>query len=380
MNTTIISRRSFLTAVVALGTSALLGSCSRASTDQLVFSTYKAGTGTYNDLASFANIFTTHHGTQVRLMTSDTSIGRIAPLINGTAQLSRAADETHYAFEGDDEYASAAWGPQAIRQIWTPPGNYGVLTLKDSGIETAADLKGRRIPRILAAVSTNRKIEALLNFGGLTLDDVTFVDIAYSEQAAAIKAGHIDVMYQNVVGAPISELASTHPIRWINVGGGSKEQYSTWESLAPMMRPGPTHDAAGLAEGEEAWTFQYSIVLATLATFPEDRVYTMLKTLHDNFDSFVGTTPDAQRFALDNILLTPLVIPFHPGTVRFLKEHGRWNDSLQARNDALLDREKLMHAAWPDFLEEHKHIKNPAAEWKKYKKDNLPRLPEVVEP
>ncbi|MCQ9370404.1 TAXI family TRAP transporter solute-binding subunit [Corynebacterium sp. 35RC1] len=382
-----VSRRTFLKGMGTLGLAGLVGACSPAPEAKIaglpgsiVWSTYPAGTGTYNDVAAFANTLTSIGGSQVRLMTGDTGIGRIAPLISGVAHYARSGDETYYAFEGDDEFASRVWGPQQIRNVWTPPGNYGVLTRKDSGIVTADQLRGKRYPRLISSISMNRKLEAVLNFGGLTLDDVTLVDISYSEQADAIRAGHIDAMYYNVVGAQIAELNSKYPIHWINLGGGEPEQYSTWDELVPMVIPGPVEGAVGTEPGEVVTNFQYSIPLSTLAERPAEEVYTVLKTLHENFDDFKDATPDAKKFALDQILLLPLVLPFHEGAIRFLDEQGRWNESLQARNDALLLREERMREAWPQFWKENEDASDVDKRWLQWKKDNLPALPVATDP
>ncbi|WP_223286333.1 TAXI family TRAP transporter solute-binding subunit [Kocuria atrinae] len=298
-----------------------------------MWSTYNVGTGTYNDLAAVANTLTGKTGRQIRLMTSDTGIGRLAPLINGTAQYSRAGDEYYYAFEGNDEFASEQWA-QPLRQVWTPPGNYGVLVRKDSGIETVADLKGKKYPRLVASTSMNRKLEGILNYGGLTGSDVEMVDISYGGQIEAVKTGQLDAMYQNVVGANVEELASQYPIRWLDLGGNDQSRYETWEELAPMVIPGRFTDGAGMADGESAVNMQYSIPLTTLAERPHDEVTRLVTAMDKYFEDYKNATPDAKNFAFDQILLDPMVVPFHEAMVDFLKEKGRWTKDLQTRNDA----------------------------------------------
>jgi TRAP transporter TAXI family solute receptor len=209
------ARLAALAAVSLLG----LSGCTAAQGDepagpgelprQLVWSTYNVGTGTYNDLAAIANTLTAEEGVQVRLMTADTGIGRLAPLVNGTVDYSRAGDEYYYAFEGMYEYASPEWGPQDIRMVWAPPGNYGLLVREDSGIDSFEELEGKRFPKLTANTSINNKMEAFLNYGGLTWDDVEPVPLAYGEQIAALESGQIDALYQNVVGSNIEELASS---------------------------------------------------------------------------------------------------------------------------------------------------------------------------
>ncbi|MCT1545108.1 MULTISPECIES: TAXI family TRAP transporter solute-binding subunit [Kocuria] len=349
-----LNRRALLAAAASLPVLAGVAGCSGGSTaaggsQQLVWSTFGVGTGTYNDLAAVANTLTQKTGRQIRLMTSDTGIGRLAPLINGTAQYSRTSDEYYYAFEGNDEFAAERWGPQRLRLVWSPPGNYGLLVRKDSGIRSVSELRGKKVPKLIGISSAAKKIEAILNYGGLTSEDVSMVDIAYSAQIEALKTGKIDTLYQNVVGANVSELASQYPIEWLDMGGSDPSKYATWEDLAPTTKPGKFSEGAGLEKGQTVTNMQYTIPLVTLADRPSDEVSRLVQDMDENFEYYKNTTPDAHRFAANEIQLTPLVIPFHDAMVQFLIDKKRWNADLQSRQTALVERERLMLDAWPDF-------------------------------
>lgn len=379
------SRRAFLAGMGLVGVSALAGcgkpAPSRVSAlpHQMVWTTYKAGTGTYNDVAALANLITTETGTRVRLMTGDSGIARIAPLMSGIASYARTGDEYYYAFEGNDEFCSEQWGPQPIRAIWSPPGGYGVLARKDSNITKPADLKGKRYPRLLASTSMNRKLEAILNLGGLTWDDVIPVETTYSAQAEALASGHLDAMYQNIQGSNIQELNVRHPIQWIDLSG-NPEDYEGWDYLAPMVRVNGLPNAVGAQPNELVNVMEYSIPLTTLAEQPAGEIESVLNTIIDNFENYRDATPDMKAFAVDEILLEPMVVPFHEAAVKVLHERGRWKDVHQRQQDALLARESKMQEAWPTFWQKHGAYrpKESAAitkDWVTWKKENLPELP-----
>ena len=380
-----VSRRSFLKGIGVLGMMATLSSCARPTAQVTasglpeisVWTTYPTGTGTYNDLAALANMVSANGGTRVRLMTDNTGIGRLGPVINGTAQYSRVGDEYYYAFEGNDEYTSEVWGPKSVRLVWTPPGNYGILTRKDSGIEQVSDIRGKRYPRLIASTALNRKLEAALAVGGLTADDVEMVDIAYSEQAEAMKTGHLDVMYQNVVGGTIEELNSQYPIRWLDLSGGTAEQYQIWTDTIPMTIPAAFKDGVGMKPGETCVNMRYSLPLTTMADRPKEEVTAILKLIENNIDKHLNDTPDMDKFTPDKVMLVPMTIPFHEGSVEYFKEIGRWSPDLQKRQDALLWREKAMQEQWPTFWERNRDAENVRELWVDWKRQNLPALPEV---
>src|SRR5690625_1274121 len=72
----------------------------------MVWSVYSTGAGTYADMAAIAEVFTKEYGSNIRLLPSDTGIGRMAPIRDGAAEIGRVGEEYIYAFEGDLDFAT----------------------------------------------------------------------------------------------------------------------------------------------------------------------------------------------------------------------------------------------------------------------------------
>lgn len=363
-----ISRRRFL-AASALGAAGLLGACATPARPQLVCSTFPVGTGSYNDVAALAGTLTGNTGRPVRLMTSGTAIGRLAPLINGTAHYARVGDEYLHAFEADDEFAAAGWGPQPVRQVWSPPGFYGVLVRADSGIRTTADLRGRRVPDLVGSTSMNRKLAAALAHGGLTLPDVTTVRISYGDQLEALRSGLLDAAFHNLVGAAVEEFAARHNVRWLDLGGGDGGVDKRWRELVPMVSPGLATAGAGITTPVTVMT--YTVPLVTLASRPTEEVAALVGDIHRHHPHYRHATPDAHRFEVAQVLTSPLVVPFHEGVIGMLAQHGRWSPAHAAQQEALLERETRLREAWSTFRDSGR----PPAQWRDWKNDHLPARP-----
>lgn len=339
---------------------------------QLVMTTYGVGTGTYNDLAAVSDSLTRVQGTQVRILTSDTSIGRVAPLKAGSAQFSRMGDEYYFGFEGIQDFSSENWGPQDIRVVWAPMGNYGLMTRTDAGIETFEDLKGKKFPRVTANTSINLKLEAYLAYGGLTWDDVEPVDVSYSDQTEALETGRLDVLFSSAYGSNLEELASTVDVEWLSMEDDSPEKMAAVNELAPMVTIGEFSGAPGMEEGESAKNFAYTVPISTYAGTDEQRVYDLVKAMDENFDRYENTTPSAGEFALDEVLTEPLVVPFHPGTVRYLEEQGMWTEEAEQKNNELVERQGKLQDGWNAFIGPADKD-NIAQEWTAWKEENLDR-------
>ncbi len=75
-----------------------------------VVATYGTGTATYADVAAVANAMTNAKDVNIRIVTSDTAIGRMTPLRSGQATFARTGDEYIFAFEAEHEFATREWG------------------------------------------------------------------------------------------------------------------------------------------------------------------------------------------------------------------------------------------------------------------------------
>jgi TRAP transporter TAXI family solute receptor len=370
------SRRLVLSTAVAAGALALAacgggGATSTAEGDQplkqAVIATYGTGTSTYADMAAVANGLTETDGLKTRIITSDTAIGRMLPLKQGQAQFARTGDEYIFAFRGEHDFATKEWGPQEVRVVWAPVAPHGWMTKADSGIETAADLAGKKVPQITANPSVNQKTEAMLATAGLTWNDVTPVEIGYGEQPDALKAGKLDVLFQQVYGASLYELESSTPVRWIDFDADDAQTQAAVAEGAPSVRLDDFTGAPGQEEGQPDVGWWYSVPVVTYADTSETVAYQLAKGIVDAYDSYKDATATTSTWSIDDALVAPTEVPFHPGLVKLLEEEGKWTAEAQARQDELLAQEETLAEGWKEVSDSA----DLAAEWDAWKAQNL---------
>lgn len=339
--------------------------------DPFVISTYGSSTSTYADVAAVSDKVSVHTGARVRIITSDTGIGRMAALRSGAATMGRLGQEYAYAFEGVFEFANEDWGPQPNRVAWTPLSADGMLTREADGIRTPADLKGKRIPKITANPSVNGKIDAYLAYSGLTRDDVTEVNMAYGEQADAMRQGRIDAMYQGVYGASLYELASQVPVSWVELDPENSEGLEQVVKLQPSVNIGYFENAPGQDPGERSGGFVYSLPFAVDVSMDDDEVYEFISAVAETYPEYADITANTPRFNPEEVETVPKEVPFHPGFIRWLTEHDMWSDEAQAKQNELLDRGELLESEWDSFLEsENPDEDDLFAEWIDWKQSH----------
>lgn len=360
-------KRSFLPAITAFAALALVGCGTgggsgnaedRAMDEEgmpstMVWSTYGTGTSTYADVAVATEaISRNEEDTAVRVVTSDTAIGRLAPLSRGQAHFSRTGDEYIFAFEAEHEFVDPGWGPQDLRVAWSPVAPHGLAVPENSTIETMEDLEGSNFPTITANPSVNNKLEAFLAYGDLTTDDTNQIQLGYGEQPDAVDNGQLDVLFQQVYGPSLYELEATTPIRWLQLDEDETEKVARLSAVAPSTFIGEFSGAPGQDEGEVGTTLYYPIPVVTYADMNDAAVYETITALVEYYDEYKDSTATAEEWGIDNIALEPIQVPFHDGMIRFLEEHDLWTPEAQMRQEQLVERGAALRDAWDEIVED----------------------------
>jgi len=278
---------------------------------------------------------------------------------------SLAGSDVFFAFEGVKAYASPEWGPQRLRAL-NLAGAENCLTYAaagDSGIKTMADFKGRRVPWVVASGALQANAVAMLAFAGLTLDDVTTVEMpSYAAAMDGVINNQVDAMTTISTGGMNEKLAASgRGVKWIEFPHGDKEGWDRMRAVSPHFAKRVATQAAGGLDGPIQCI---GVPYPDLITYSEDEddelVYNFTKALALQVENYskaepgtVGYAPEKQMFDWG--------VPYHPAAIRFYKEAGVWTDELQAHTDMLHKRRDVLAGAWKKM--EGKSGDDFAKEW-----------------
>lgn len=199
-----------------------------------------------------------------------------------------------------------------------------LIASKESGIETFADIKGKRVG-LGSSLRTSALHEPFWRSQGVNwIDDVEEVPLSSGDRYRFLAEGRIDAALAWTVGtklaAIIEEYASANEAVWARVDKAGLEKAGlTAFAFEPGSLPylnftnyGPSLTMSALAATQD---------------MPDDDAYAIVKTLHENIEDIVLLLP-AVRAAVEN----PAVFtsssdpfPYHPGAIRYWKEVGLWN-------------------------------------------------------
>ena len=377
---------SLVAGALALGTGALGAGAAAAAEAKLprtmVWTAYDLGSSGYAEASGIANALMKKYDMRVRIVPSGTSIGRLLPVTTGKAGYGYLANETYFAAEGTYDFATQQWGPQDLRIVLGRLAGNGLACAGDAGINTLADLKGKRIGYVKGNPSVNVKTDASLAFAGLTQNDVQAVWFgSYGALKTAIIANQLDCFSSVTTSANTREMeASPRGIAWPEFPPEDKAGWERINAVADFFQPLKETAGAGISEEKPKNLIGYRYpMIVTYARQSDDEVYALIKGIDEVFADFAGTTGSAQNWALNIAGKPPADAPWHDGAIRYLKEKGVWDAEAQAWQEKRLERMETVMAAWDEATdkyttwradEEKKGNKvNPEESWLKFWND-----------
>jgi uncharacterized protein len=232
------------------------------------------------------------------------------------------ADASSDALKGEDKFKGA---PVAVRTLMVLfPNRMHVVTVDGKGINSMADLKGKRVstgsPGSATEVMAFRVIEA----AGLDKDkDMKRERLGAAESTNAIKDGKIDA-YFFVAGLPTAAVTDL-----ANTPGTKLKMIDHSETVAAMNKKfGNLYVEDVIPKdvyrGMDRDNKQASVmnILVAPANMDDKTAYNIVKTMFDKRDDLIAAHKEAANIKLDAQKASATPIPWHPGAVKYFAEKG----------------------------------------------------------
>ena len=303
-------------APLAAAAAALALSCGIAAAQKPSgFATLSPGTLNYTTSSAVAAVLKEKAGMNILVQPTagDTAI---VPMVN--------SGEAELGISNVMEVADGYHGAQKDLRIIAAVHAYRTpfFVRKDSNMHTVADLKGKRVSLGYSAMRNIDKVgRAQLATAGLTDKDVTVVPVPNVVRSAdEFVAGNAD-MFNFAFGAP--------KVREVDATVGGLRVLSIDEKGMPAARkimpygylttvpPGPVF--IGVEKPMKVYSFD--ALIFTSAKTSDDYVYKFLQALDQNKADIVKIQPVLREFTLQ-FAYKKYDIPYHPGALKYYKEHN----------------------------------------------------------
>jgi TRAP transporter TAXI family solute receptor len=231
------------------------------------------------------------------------------------------ADTALEAAEGIEKFKGNKIGAKTLLVLY--PNKMHVVTVEGTGINTLADLKGKRVSTGSAGSGTEIMALRVLEAVGIDAKkDLRQERLGAAESVNALKDKKIDAFFWvgGVPTAAVTDLAATP---------GTKIKLIEHAQAADAMNKkyGPLYVKSTIPANGYAGQTQavgnvdvWNILVAT-DKMSDQMAYTIVKTLMEKKPELVAVHAEAKNIELKNQSI-PVPMPFHPGAKKYLEEQG----------------------------------------------------------
>ncbi|MEN1968425.1 TAXI family TRAP transporter solute-binding subunit [Lentibacillus sp. N15] len=259
-------------------------------------------------------------GFDVSSVESGASVENVAKIQSGDFQLGIAQNTTMFdavkqtgEFEGkdtDDVVVLGALYPEAIQ----------VATMESAGIDSIADLKGKKIAVGPPGGATRAAAELVLKAYGIEDGDYEAFEEGFGDAKDKLQNGTLDASIE-VVGIPSSSTdelqASTKEVKLLNIEGDALKEVTDNSDYEEYTVEAGTYD--WLDEPVQTATAM-AILIGSKSEISDDLAYQLTKTLVENAGDM--SIQQAALITKDDILTGVQDLPIHPGSQKYFDEAG----------------------------------------------------------
>lgn len=266
------------------------------------------------------------HGIRCASESTGGSIDNINSLRVGELEFAVTQSDLQYkALHGLSEFKAEGPFDKERAVFAVHPEPFTLVVRKKSGIKGFEDLKGKKVNIGNPGSGQRATVEVVMKAFGMTMDDFALAaEYRGVEMAQQLCEGKIDAMIYTIghPAAAIQEASTTCDVEVIPVAGApidkliADNSYYRKAIIPGNMYQGTENDVA---------TFGVGATIITSADVPDAVVYTVVKSVFDNFAEFKSLHPAFANLKESEMIRDGLSAPLHPGAIKYYRERGWLN-------------------------------------------------------
>ncbi|SHK16561.1 TAXI family TRAP transporter solute-binding subunit [Paramaledivibacter caminithermalis] len=299
------------------------GQQAEKSSETLELSFATGGTsGTYYPLGgAIANVWNKKiEGVNVTIQPAGASVENINRVASGEVDIVLAMNNiADDAFNGTGKsFSKPLKNFKAVGVVY--PEVMHVVTLKNSGINSIADLKGKAINPGPPGSGTYVTAMKILEAYGITPKDYTAKPGSFSDAVAGLKDGNIDAAFAvlSFPASAVKEIATTNPVKILPIDGADFDKV---KELVPFAAKFNIVGGEYKGQDTDATTVTLQAVMYVKEDLPEDLVYNLTKVMYENTEEIAQGHARGKQIKLENAI-KGITTPIHPGAQKYYDEKG----------------------------------------------------------
>ena len=263
------------------------------------------------------------HGIKCTAPSTGGSVANLNAIKAGEMDMGVAqSDWQYHAYNGTSKFEDQ--GPNGeLRAVFSVhPEPFTVIARTDSGIETFADLKDKRVNIGNPGSGQRGTMEVVMEKVGMTMDDFKLAsELKSAEQSSAMCDNNVDAIIFTV-GHPngsIKEATTSCEAKLIPVTGPEIDALvSENDYYAKAVIPGGMYTGTD----SDTETFGVGATFVSSTNTDEETIYQVVKAVFENFDRFKKLHPAFGNLVEADMIVNNLSAPLHDGAAKYYKEKG----------------------------------------------------------
>ena len=253
--------------------------------------------------------------------TPGAGIANVRGIDEGKAQIGLSNSNTAVlGIQGEKPYPKKVTHVCQLANLY--PQYFQMVALKDSGIHSIADLKGKRLVTQPKGNTGELLTDQVLKINGMSYDALAKANFqaGYTDAVSMMKDGHVDVFTLGTTApaSAVMDLASARDVALIPVDD------KTFNAVKQMN---PGHNKLIIKAGtypkqdKDVPVIGYSTHVVVSCDLPEDVVYKMTKVMATHVDDMAAVVKAIKGSTAKDMALD-IGVPFHKGAAKYYKEVG----------------------------------------------------------
>ncbi|MEW6698178.1 MAG: TAXI family TRAP transporter solute-binding subunit [Bacillota bacterium] len=256
-------------------------------------------------------------GANTTAQSTGASVANVNLLDQGNVQIAFVQNDiAYYADNGTEMFKDKkVAGLKCLATIY--PETVQLVTLDKSGIQSVADLKGKRVAVGAAGSSVTANARHVLEANGLTFDDIKPQYLSFAEAANGLKDNNIDAAFvtAGVPTAAIQDIAAQHKVVLVPI---------TAEMADKMIAKYPFYTkvvipADAYKQEKDVETVGVKAMLVVTDKMDEQTAYDITKAIFTNVEQLKAAHAVGQYISKENAK-DGISIPMHPGAEKYFNE------------------------------------------------------------
>ena len=254
----------------------------------------------------------------VSVQSTGASVANVGLLDRGNVEFALIQNDIgYYAATGTEMFAGRAMpGLRGVAMLY--PETIQIVTLAGSGIESVADLAGKRVAVGAAGSGTEANARQILAAHGLSYNDIRVDYLSFAEAASNIRDRNVDAAFLTAgfPTAAVTDLATSLNIRVIPVLDSA---FSTLSADYPFYTQVTIPAGTYRNIDEDVQTVAVMAMLATHENVNADVVYQSTKAIFDNLATLASLHSAGGRISKE-AAQDGQPLELHEGTARYFNE------------------------------------------------------------